>query len=330
MALKVLYIGGTGEISYACVRAGAELGQQVAVFNRGQNAEPLPAGVRAIAGDIGDEAGYRKLGEETWDVVCQFKAYDAAAVRRDAEIFGGKLGQYVFISSASVYQKPPADYVLTEKTPVGNPFWEYSRQKIEAEQAVLAAEKRLPGTIVRPSHTYRRNFPGTVIGGDDYAWRFLQGMPVIVHGDGASLWTYTAAEDFAWYFVRLLGNARAIGEIFLITAHRKGYTWDQIYRVCAEALGAEAKIVHVPTDTLVRCKPDTEGPLLGDKAWPTLFDNSKVRGLVGSGPAETRLEAGMNQVAGHVRKRLGHYQPDAGLHALLDRIIAEQLAVGGA
>jgi len=324
--MKILYIGGTGEISYACVQAGGAMGQQVAVFNRGKNAEPLPAGVRSIVGDLADDAAYRRLGEERWDAVCQFKAYDVAGVKRDAEVFGGKVGQYVFISTASAYRKPPTDYVLTERTPVGNPYWDYSRNKIAAEEFLLQAhvEKQLPVTIVRPSHTYRRNFPGTVISGDDYAWRFLQGQPVIVHGDGTSLWTYTPAEEFAWFFVRLLGNAGAIGETFNLTAHLRGYTWDHIYQACAAALGTQAKIVHVPTDTLVRLKPDTVGPLLGDKTWPTLFDNSKLRRLLGEGPRETPLEEGLKHTARHVIQRLEHYQPDPALHAWVDRMVAAQ------
>ena len=167
-----------------------------------------------------------------------------------------------------------------------------------------------------------------MIGGDDFAWRSLTGKPVIVHGDGTALWTLTAAEDFAWYFVRLLGNAGASGATFQITQHMRGYTWDQIYRTCAAALGVEPKIVHVPTDTLVASRPETAGPLLGDKAWPSLFDNAKVRGLVGIAPAVTPLEAGLRRTAEHVRRRMEHYQPDAALHAWVDRMIAAQRAAG--
>ena len=161
--MNVLYIGGTGEISYACVQAGAAMGgQRITVFNRGKNAEPLAAGVGQIAGDIADDAGYRRLGEKSWDVVCQFKAYDAAAIRRDAEVFGGKIGQYIFISTASAYRKPPADYVLREETPLENPFWDYSRDKIAAEKAVREAEAggRWRATIVRPEPHVSATFSG--------------------------------------------------------------------------------------------------------------------------------------------------------------------------
>src|SRR4051812_22721957 len=173
MCMKSLYIGGTGEISYSCIHAGAAGGHEIAVFNGGRCAEALPAGVTQILGDMADAGAYRKLAETRWDVVCQFRAYDVAAVERDIELFSGKVGQYVFISTASVYSKPPASHVLTEKMPVGNVFWSYSQNKVRAEEALMRAHaaKQLPVTVVRPSHTYRRNFPGSVMGGDDIAWR---------------------------------------------------------------------------------------------------------------------------------------------------------------
>ena len=329
--MKTLYIGGTGEISYSCIHAGAALGHQITVFNRGRCAEPLPAGVTQIIGDMADDAAYGRIGERTWDAVCQFLAYDLAAVERDLRLFAGRVGQYLFISSASVYSKPPASYVLTENHPIENKHWEYSRKKAQCEAALLAAHRagRIPATVVRPSHTYRRHFPGTVLSGDENAWRMLHGKPVIIHGDGTSLWTYTHADDFARPFVRLLGNPQALGETFHLTAHLHGYTWNQIYTACAAALGVEAGLVHIPTDTLVRCKPDLEGNLLGDKTWPSLFDNSKVHAVVGKWEERVTLAEGLRGAAAHVWKRMASHQPDAALHGWADKMIAAQLAIAG-
>ena len=329
--MHVLYIGGTGEISYSCIHASAALGHRISVFNRGRCSEPLPAGITPIQGDLADDAAYARLGERTWDVVCQFKAYNRAEIQRDLRTFAGKVGQYVFISSASVYQKPPLSYVFTEAHPIGNPYWAYSQQKADMERDLMAAHAagRIPITIVRPSHTYRRNFPSIAQSGDDYAWRLLHGKPIIIHGDGTSLWTYTHADDFAIPFTRLLGNTRAIGETFHLTAHIKGYTWNQIYAACASALGVEPTFVHIPTATLVRVCPDLQGNLLGDKAWPSLFDNSKVRAVTGEHAPRVTLEEGLRGAALHVRARLQNHQPDAAAHAFWDRIIKAQQDIAG-
>jgi len=336
--MKTLYIGGTGEISYSCVQAGVAAGHDVTVFNRGRCTEPLPAGVRQIIGDLGDVGpggAYRSLAAETWDVVCQFRAYDVATVEKDVETFGaragGKVGQYVFISSASVYSKPLDVPAITEKLPVGNVFWSYSQNKALAEQALLRAhaEKQLPVTIVRPSHTYRRNFPGSAMTGDEIAWRMLRTKAVIIHGDGTAPWTLTHADDFAVPFVRLLGNAKALGETFQVTAHLHGQSWNTIYRTVAEALGAEPKFIRVPTDTIARCKPDVAGSLQGDKMWPSLFDNTKLKGVVGDYESKVSLLQGLRGAAEHVKRRLEKYQPDARVHGLVDKIVAAQQAISG-
>jgi len=328
--MRVLYIGGTGEISYACVERSVEAGHEVAVFNRGRVDEPLPEGVRHIKGDLGDAAGYGRLGEEGFDVVCQFLAYDVAAVKRDAEVFGGRCGQYVFISSASAYQKPPQRLVITENVPLENPYWAYSRAKAAMEAYLMGehAAGRMAVTVVRPSHTHRRRFPGGVASGDDWAWRILNGKPVVVHGDGTSVWTLTHSTDFAVPFVGLLGNDRALGEAFHITRHIEGTTWNEIYREVGRALGAEARLVHVPTDTLIRYNPDWSGPLLGDKTWSVLFDNRKVKSVAGDFRCRVDLGEGMRRAAEHYRWRAGAYKPDAALHALLDRIASEQAGLG--
>jgi len=327
--MNTLYIGGTGEISYSCIHAGAALGHKITLFNRGRCTEPLPPGTEQIHGDMADNASYRQLASRRWDVVCQFRAYDPPAVQRDIDLFAGKVGQYLFISSASVYSKPPQSYVLTEDHPADNKFWAYSKNKSLAEETLLAAHRagNIPVTILRPSHTYHRNFPGIALPGDDNAWRLLHGKPVIIHGDGTSLWTYTHAEDFARPFVRLLGNAGALGETFHLTHHMFGYNWNQIYSACAAALGVEAKLVHIATETLVRAKPDLQGNLLGDKAWPSLFDNSKIKRVVGEFSPTVSLEQGLRGAAVHIRKRMETHKADEGLHAWADRMIAAQQAI---
>ncbi len=328
--MKVLYIGGTGEISYECVRRDVELGRDVAVFNRGRRDEDLPGGVRRITGDLTDDAAYAALGDERWDVVCQFVAYDISRVQRDATVFAGQVGQYVFISSASAYQKPPTGYVVSEATPLDNPYWAYSRAKAEMEAWLLAEHEagRLPVTIVRPSHTLRSRFPGGIGSGDDWAWRIKQGKPVIVHGDGTSLWTITHSRDFAKGFCGLLGAEAALGEAFHVTRHMESHTWNEIYTSVARALGRDAKLVHVPTETLIRYNADWAGPLLGDKTWPVMFDNAKAMAVAGRWECELDLDATFAAAAELYRRRADTYRPDPEKHAVLDRIAAEQESLG--
>jgi len=329
--MKVLYIGGTGEISYECVKRDVALGREVAVFNRGRNDEPLPDAVRRITGDLGDDAAYARLGQEKWDVVCQFLAYRMETVRRDVEVFAGQCGQYVFISSASAYQKPPQRLVVTEDVPLVNPYWPYSRTKAAMERYLMDqhAAGRIPVTVVRPSHTLRSRFPGGMARGDDWAWRMLQGRPVLVHGDGTSLWTLTHSSDFAVGFCGLLGADKALGEAFHVTRHLESHTWNEITAAAGAAIGVEPKIVHVPSETLIRYRPDWAGPLLGDKTWSVLFDNSKTMGVAGRYECKVGLAECMERAAEHWRRRADAYQPDPDTHALLDRIAAEQSALGG-
>jgi nucleoside-diphosphate-sugar epimerase len=329
MALKVLYIGGTGEISFECLLRSAEAGQECSVFNRGSGSEPLPAGVKQIVGDTTSAADYAQLAKQKFDVVCQFKAYTPAEAQRDIELFGDRCGQFVFISTASAYQKPPAAWRMTERTPLANPFWEYSRDKAEMERLLLAAHQsgKLPVTVVRPSLTYRRNFPGTFVGGDDHGWRMLQGLPVIVHGDGQTLWTLTHSRDFAALFVPLLGNERALGEVFQVMTET-AFTWEHLFRAVAKTLGVEPKLVFVPTRTLVRYCADWTGPLLGDKSWSSLFDTTKVQAISGPVPEPMDLMAGLTKVRQYFERRMKTFKPDAALHALLDQIASEQDALG--
>lgn len=328
--MKVLYLGGTGEISYCCVAESSRMGHDVTVFNRGRIGEPLPEGVRRITGDMADDAGYGKLGDGQFDVVCQFLAYDMDAVRRDAAVFGGKCGQYVFISTASAYEKPPKDYLITEQTKLGNPYWSYSQTKADMEAFLLEQHRRgrMNATIVRPSHTLRRRFPGGIVRGDDWAWRLRQGKPVLIHGDGTALWTLTHSADFAVPFAKLLGNPQALGEAYHITRHMKSFTWNEIFTEMARALNCPPNFVHVPTETLIRYHPEWAGPLLGDKAHSVLFDNRKAMQAVGQFPCNMGLKEMMEQAAGHYRKRSADYDPDPQLHALLDRIAREVTSLG--
>jgi len=326
--MKVLYIGGTGEISQACVEAGAAAGQHITVFNRGKTDAVLPPSVKRLSGELND-ATYRDLGRRGFDVVCQFLAYEPAQIERDLQVFGGAVSQYVFISTASAYQKPPVDWRVTERTPLVNPYWPYSQTKADMEATLFGwhREGKLPVTVVRPSHTYRRRFPGTFVSGDDHAWRMLNGRPVVIHGDGTSLWTYTHATDFARPFARLLGNPKATGEAFHIT-RPDATTWNDIFQAVAGVLGAKPTFVRVPTETLIRYNPEWRGPLLGDKTWPVQFDLSKLTAAVGEVRFTTGAEEGLREVAGHYRKRAAAYRPDESLHALLDRIAGEQERLG--
>ncbi len=324
--MKVLYIGGTGEISYSCVLESLELGHDVSVFNRGQTEQLLPPSVQQIAGDLADDASYARLGEQRFDVVCQFYAFDLARVEKDVQAFGGRTGQYVFISTASAYAKPIDRFErISERTPLDNPFWEYSQKKLAMERRLLAAHAagQLPVTIVRPSHTYRRRMPSALGSGDWTARRMREGLPIIIHGDGTSLWTLTHASDFARPFARLLGNPRALGEAFHITGENV-HTWDEISTQMARALGVAPRLVHVTSDELVRFEPAWRGPLLGDKSPSTLFDNGKVRGVAGDFPTLMSIEEGFRLAAREVIARLerGAGQ-DPALDAKVEAILSQ-------
>lgn len=322
--MKVLYIGGTGEISFDCIHQSVELGHDVTVFNRGNNNAGLPPEVSFITGDVHDDAAYAKLADDNYDVICQFRLFSTEEIKRDIELFAGQCGQYVFISTASAYQKPVRGLPITENTPLDNPYWVYSQTKAEMER-LLRAQSELPYTIVRPSHTYRTHMPTPFSGNIDVS-RLLRGKPVVVPGDGDSLWTITHAEDFAPPFVKLLGNKKAIGEDFHLTGDRQ-WTWNEILEAVAAALEVEAyEFVHVPTDTLVRYNADWAGPLLGDKAVSVIFDNSKVKSVVGDFDCPIDPWAGMRKVAARFPADADDF--DVQEDALHDRIVREQSALG--
>ena len=326
MALNILFIGGTGQISYPCVERALAEGHKVSVYNRGLRHSDLPAGVTSIVGELQDLAKH-DLAKARFDVVCQFIAFTPDQVARDIEIFSGHCGQYIFISSASVYEKPASHYVITEKTPAVNPYWPYSQNKIACEILLQSADD-LDWTIVRPSHTVRTGLPIMIGDADVMARRMLDGEPTIVAGDGHTPWTLTRSADFAVPFVGLFGKSAALNEIFHITADR-AHIWDDIQNAIARGLGVEGNIVHVPTDTLIKFNPDWTGPLLGDKSWTAIFDNSKVKSVAGDFTCAKSLDEILAEPIQHLKQRLAANRPPKGeLDALFDRICAAQSALG--
>jgi len=279
--MKVLFIGGTGIISSACSRRALDQGIELFLLNRGQSVRPAPPGARLLRGDARDPASARAaLGHLSFDAVADFIAFTPDHIEADLELFRGRTRQFVFISSASAYQTPPAALPVTESTVLDNPFWQYSRNKIACEERLVRAyrEEKYPITIVRPSHTYDCTLV-PMDGGWTTVDRMRRGQPVVVHGDGTSLWTLTHHSDFARGFVGLLGNARAIGEAVHITSD-EWLSWNQIFEMVARAAGAEAHIVHVPADVIAAYDPNWGAGLLGDKSHSMVFDNSKIRRLV--------------------------------------------------
>jgi nucleoside-diphosphate-sugar epimerase len=327
MSLNLLFVGGTGQISLPCVELAVRAGHKVSVFNRGRDNAELPGGVTSIVGDMKDPEAYRALAKLNFDVVCQFMVFTPEQMAEDIAVFSGNTGQYIFISSASVYEKPARHYVITEQTPTVNPYWLYSQNKIAAE-AMLKAAAGIKWTIVRPSHTVRTGLPTMMNEGDIVAHRMLAGKPVLVSGDGTTPWTLTRSRDFAVPFIGLFGKPGALGEDFHITSDR-AYTWDAIYTTIAAGLGVEPKIVHVTTDTLVRYHSAWEGPLVGDKTWAALFDNSKVKRIAGDFSCAEDLEVVLADSLAHFRQRLAAKGPQTGeFDPLMDRIAREQSALG--
>ncbi len=314
---KILFIGGTGTISLPCVELAVAKGHDVSVYNRGTSGEPLPAGVTSIIGDLHDDTAYGALADQNFDSICQFLAFSPAQVERDIKFFNGHTGQYVFISSASAYEKPVDSSRVTEETPLINPHWQYSRDKATCEAIITASD--IPSTIVRPSHTMRNKLPNPFGHEGTFIHRLRAGKPILVQGDGTSLWTLTRAEDFAIPFVGLLGNADAVNDIFHITGD-VGFTWNAIVYALAAELGETPKLCHIASDSLAAFDPDFEGSLLGDKSHCALFDNSKVKRVGGDFQAETDLAKILKgPVAGALKRYDG---PDAETDALYDRIVA--------
>jgi nucleoside-diphosphate-sugar epimerase len=282
--MKVLFIGGTGNISLDCSRRALESGWELYHLNRGNRRHDDLPGLISLKGDVEDEGAVEKLLEKLrFDAVVDFIAYTSEQVERDIRLFRERTDQYVFISTASAYRKPPVHHLITEATPLINPWWRYSRDKIACEELLLKTwkEKGFPVTIIRPSHTYSERWIPTAWTSSDFtvAARMVAGREIVVHGDGQSLWTLTHTRDFAVGLTGLLGNPAAIGEVFQITGE-EALSWNMIYKTIASILGVEAKIVHIPSDFIAAVDPAMGAHFLGDKSYSALFDCSKVKSLV--------------------------------------------------
>lgn len=278
--MRVLFIGGTGIISSACSDLALQRGLDLYLLNRGQSRRPAPEGAKILVADMQrPDHVEAALGDLSFDAIVDWIAYTPEHIQRDIDLFQGRTCQYVFISSASAYQKPPSFLPITESTPLENPFWEYSRQKAACEAMLQQAgkNKAFPYTIVRPSHTYDRTLLPFHDGYTTVA-RMRAGKPVVVHGDGTSLWTLTHHADFAVGLIGLLGNPHSLGDCFHITSD-ENLNWNQIYQIVAKAAGVEPNLVHVPSEIIAAFDPEWGASLLGDKAHSVIFDNQKIRRL---------------------------------------------------
>lgn len=321
--MKVLFIGGTGNISTSVSRLAVERGFELYHLNRGLRGVEIP-GVQTITADIRQpDAVATALAGQTFDVVVNWIAFSLADIERDLALFAGKTRQYIFISSASAYQKPPTHHVITESTPLCNPYWGYSRNKIACEERLIRAyrEDGFPATIVRPSHTYDTYIP-LALGGDyTIIERMRRGEPIVVPGDGTSLWVVTHSEDFAKGFVGLLGQAQSIGHAFHITTDEV-LTWDQIYRTVAEAAGVEANIMHIPSDFICRVDPSQLGGLIGDKSNSVVFDNTKIKTFVPGFTATIPFYLGIRRTLAWYTADPRRMQINAEFDAYLNKMIA--------
>jgi len=327
---SILFIGGSGNISHASVALAVEQGHRVTLLNRGRTSQrPLPDGIETLVADAEDhDAVDAALTGRDFDVVAQFRAFSPGHVARDVARFTGRTGQYVFVSSASAYQKPVSRLPITESTPLVNPFWQYSRDKIAGEDVLLKAlrEDGFPSTIVRPSHTYDRTHIPTTGGWTDVA-RLRAGKPVVVHGDGTTQWTLTHTQDFAVGFVGLLGNDLAVGDTFQITGTHAP-TWNQIYTWLAAAAGVDRpELVHVASETIARVLPD-EGPgLLGDKAHSVVFDCSKLKAVVPEFGTTITYEQGAAEQVAWYDAHPEAQQVDDAIDAAFDRLVEHARAL---
>ncbi|WP_248927469.1 SDR family oxidoreductase [Paenibacillus hamazuiensis] len=331
--MKALFIGGTGTISSAITKQLSDKGCELYLLNRGNRSESVPVNVNILQADINDEERVSQLIRElNFDVVADFIAFQPAQLARDYRLFQGKTKQFIFISSASAYQKPLSDYRITEGTPLSNPYWEYSRNKIACEEYLMKKyrEDGFPITIVRPSHTFDERSIPLGVHGRNGSWqvarRMLDNKPVIIHGDGTSLWTMTHSSDFAKGFIGLMGNIHAIGESVQITSD-ESLTWNQIYEAIADALGVKLQAVHVSSEFLAACsKQDFRGGLLGDKANSVVFDNSKLKRLVPDFVATTRFDQGIKQTVEYVLAHPEYQKEDPEFDIWCDKVIQAQQA----
>ena len=328
--MKALFIGGTGTISMAITKQlAADPDRELYLLNRGSRTSQLPGNVTVINADINNEQqAAEALGDMTFDCVCDFIGFVPSQLERDYRLFNGRTRQFMYISSASAYQKPLSDYRINEGTPLANPYWEYSRNKIACEEFLMKMyrENGFPVTIIRPSHTYDERSVPLGVHGDKGSWqvvkRMLEGKPVIIHGDGTSLWTMTHNSDFAKGFIGLMGNIHAIGEAFQITSD-ESVTWNQIYKAIADTLGVEFKPYYVPSDFLHAVSNyDFEGSLIGDKANSVVFDNSKLKKAVPDFVATVRYDQGIRRTVEYVLAHEEFQIPDPEFDTWCDKVIS--------
>ena len=331
--MKILIVGGTGTISSAITRQLAVSGHDLWLLNRGNRKDEVPANVKQVITDIDNEYEVlRLLGDEQFDAVCEFIGFVPTQVERDIRLFKGRTRQYVYISSASAYNKPAANHMITEGTTLANPYWEYSRNKIACEELLMREyrENGFPVTIVRPSHTYCERGVPVSVHGLKGCWqvlkRMMEGKPVLVQGDGSSLWTLTWNEDFARGFIGLLGNPKAIGEAFQIMSD-ESLTWNQIYQCVANALGVEFRPYYVASEFLAAVAPksyDFTGNLLGDKSVTVIFDCSKLKRAVPGFQATTRFDEGVRRCVAYLLAHPELQTEDPEFDAWCDRVIEAQ------
>jgi Nucleoside-diphosphate-sugar epimerases len=327
--MNVLFIGGTGTISMAITKKLAAEGHQLFLLNRGNRSVQLPDNVKFIkVNDVNDEAEVKaKISGMKFDVVCDFIIFHKEQAERDFRLFAGKTNQFIFISSASAYHKPLASHLITEGTTLANPYWQYSREKIECEEFFLGQYRQsgFPITIVRPSHTYDERSVPLGVHGDKGSWqvvkRMLEGKPVIIQGDGTSLWTMTHNSDFAKAFVGLMGNPHAIGEAFQITSD-ESLTWNQIYKSIAQVLGVELKPYYVSSDFLAEVSHyDLVGSLIGDKSNSVIFDNTKLKRAVPDYIPSVSFAQGVKQTIDYVLSHPECQCPDPAFDLWCDNVI---------
>jgi nucleoside-diphosphate-sugar epimerase len=326
--VKLLFLGGTGNISTACVELAVVEGHDVTVMNRGRSPSRLQVAVRFLEGDRDDRAALVEAATaRRFDAVIDFLCFRPEQAEDAVEAFGGRVGQYVFISTTAVYEKPLMRHVIAEDTPLGNPFWEYARLKISCEERFRRARERsgFPVTVVRPSYTYGETWIPSGFGGQDYTVvdRMRRRLPIVCHGDGTSLWVMTAASDFAVGLLGLLGREDALGEAFHVTSDEV-LTWQEIYRTIARAAGADLEMVNVPSALIAALFPDRGGSLLGDKAWSVVFDNAKVRRLVPAFRPRVGFAEGMGRSIAWLDADPRHRVVSAEANQRIDRVIAAQ------
>lgn len=329
--MKALFIGGTGTISSAVSRQAIALGWELYLLNRGNRGDRVCPGAKILRGDVNaDEESIALLVDTMdFDVVVDFIAFVPGQVERDLRLFSGKTRQYIFISSASVYQKPLNYYLINESTPLANPQWEYARNKIACEEFLMDEYRKngFPCTIIRPSHTYDDRYLPVAVHGKKGGWqvvsRILKGQGVLVHGDGTSLWTLTYSDDFAKAFCGVMGNPFAIGETFQITSD-ESLSWNQIYDRIGEALGVSVKKYHITSDFLSECDPEFTGTLAGDKSYSVVFDNAKIKRLVPEFIATVRFDEGARRCVKYLLDNPKMQLPDPEFDVFCDRIISAQ------